>query len=115
MPAHRLSGFFRQAGGDRLRYRLVLLLDLAEIFAKAVRTAFKRANALPRNNQAAEKFEKFHEAIILRGQRDRLMERKILLDPALTTGNGADEDALRLPDGLDLRSRSALAGNRGRL
>src|SRR5580700_7631507 len=114
MPAHGLSGLFRQVGANRMRYGLVLLLDLAEIFAKAVGAAFKRANALPRNNQASEKLEKFDEAIILCRQRDRLMESEVFLDRTLPAGNGANEDTLRLPDGLDLSIGRALAGNGGR-
>ncbi len=70
-------------GSNRLKYRLVLFLDLAQIFAKAVRVALKRSNALPRNNQASEELEKLHEAIVPCRQRDRLMEREVLLDRTL--------------------------------
>src|ERR1700744_2431042 len=84
MRSHRLPGFFRQTGGDRLKYRLVLFLDLAQIFAKAVGAAFKRADALPRNNQPPEELEKLNEASVPCRQRDRLMECKILLDRSLT-------------------------------
>jgi hypothetical protein len=85
VPAHCFPGFFRQAGGDRVRDRLVLFLDLAEIFTKAIGTAFERANALARNNQPAEEFEKLGEAIVLGSQRDRLMKGKIFLDAALAS------------------------------
>src|ERR1700721_593252 len=85
MRAHRLPGFFRQTGRNRLKYRLVLFLDLAQIFAKAVRVAFKRANALPRNDQTPEEIEKLHEAIVPCRQRNRLMEREFFFNrpPAL--------------------------------
>jgi len=114
MPAHGLSGFVRQVGANRLRYRLMLFLDPAQIFAKAVRVTFKRANALPRNDQASEELEKPNEAIILRRQGDCLMESEVLLDRTFATGNGAAEDPLRLPDGFDLNVGGALAGNGGR-
>src|ERR1700694_3903768 len=42
------------------------------------------------------------------------MESEVLLDRTLATGNGAAEDALRLPDGFDLNVGCALAGNGGR-
>src|ERR1700722_2604774 len=42
------------------------------------------------------------------------MESEVLLDRTLTTGNGAAEDALRLPDGLDLNVGCPLAGDGGR-
>src|ERR1019366_8344342 len=99
----------------RVKYRLVLFLNPVQVLAQAVRAAFKRANALPRNNQASEELEKLDEATVLRRQRDGLMESEVLLDRAFATGNGAVEDALRLPDRLDLNGGCALAGNGGRL
>jgi hypothetical protein len=67
MPAHGVSGFFRRMGADRLKDRLVLLFDAGQILPRAFGAAFKRANALPRNNQAAEKIQKFDKAAVLRG------------------------------------------------
>src|ERR1700733_7811444 len=104
MPAHGVSGLFRRMGADRLKDRLVLLLDTGKVLARAFRVALKRANALPRNDQAAEKIQEFDEAAVLRGGRDRLVEREIFLDRAITAGDGAAEDAMGLPDRLDLCS-----------
>ena len=69
MPAHRLPGLFRRMGADRLKDRLVLLFNPGKIFAQAFRAPFERANALPGNDQAAEKIEKLDEAAILGRQR----------------------------------------------
>jgi len=41
MPAHGLSGLSREVGADRVKYRLVLFFDLAQIFARAIRVTFK--------------------------------------------------------------------------
>src|ERR1700723_93991 len=88
MSAHGVSGFFRRMGADRLEDRLVLLLDAGKVLARAFRVALKRANALPRNNQAAEKIQEFNEAAVLRGTRDRLVESKIFLDRAFPAADG---------------------------
>src|ERR1700730_9777780 len=114
MPAHSLSGLFRQAGTNRLEYRLVLFLNPAQILAKAVRATFKRSNALPRDNQASVELEKVDEAIILGGQGDCLMKSEVLLDRTFAAGNCAAEDPLRLPDGSYLNVGGTLAGNGGR-
>ena len=106
---------FRRVGNDRLKDRLVLFLDPAKIFAETIRVTFKRANALPRNDQAPEEIEKLNEAAIVGRQRDGLMEGEVLLDRTFATGNRAAEDALRVPDGFDLDAGCALAGNGGRL
>src|SRR6185437_9878611 len=113
MPAHGIPRLFRRMGADRLRDRLVLLLDAAEILPLAFRAAFKGTNALPRNDQAAEKIQKFDEAAVSGSGCNRLMEREILLDRALAAGNGAAEQAMRLADRLDLYGRGPFAGNRG--
>jgi len=48
-------------GADRVKYRLVLFFDLAQIFARAIRVTFKRTDALPRNNQAVRGTREFNE------------------------------------------------------
>jgi hypothetical protein len=61
MPAHRIPRLFRRMRADRLKDHLVLSLDTAEILPRAFRVAFKRANALAGNDQAAEKIEELDE------------------------------------------------------
>src|ERR1700722_17621901 len=66
MPAHGVPRLLRRMRADRLKDRLILFFDTAEILARPFGRAFKRANALPGNDQAAEKIEELDEPGILR-------------------------------------------------
>src|ERR1700731_769415 len=92
MPAHGVSRLLRCVSADCLKDRLVLFLDAAKIPARAVGVSFERTNTLPRNDQAPEKIEEFDEPVVLCRRCNRLMEGKVLLDRAFTTGDGAAED-----------------------
>src|SRR5271163_3080408 len=59
VSAHGVPRLLWRVAADRLKDRLVLFLDAGEILAQSFGGALKRANALPRNDQTAEKIQKF--------------------------------------------------------
>src|ERR1700722_18856829 len=80
VPAHGVPRLLWRVGADRLEDRIVLFFDAGQILPRAFGVALKRADALPRNDQAAEKIQEFDKAAVLRGDGNRLMEREIFLD-----------------------------------
>src|SRR5579863_4512462 len=98
MPAHGIARLFRRMRADGLEDRLVLFLDTGKILPRTFRGAFERADALPRNDEPAEKIQELDKAAVLRGGSNCLMKRKILLDRTIAAGDGAAEHAQRLAD-----------------
>src|SRR5581483_6321798 len=115
MRAHRIARFLRGMRTDRLEDRLVLASDAAEILPRPLAFALERTNAMPGNDQPDEKIQKLDKAIVLRGERNRLMECEILLDRTFAARDRAGKDAMRLANRLDLCLGRAFARDRGSL
>src|SRR5262249_26351602 len=83
VPAHRVARRRGMAAGDRVADRDVLELEGFEIGALPFGPVRRDADALPRDDEAAEIFEKMRELRIAGRGSDRAMEGEIRLDRRL--------------------------------
>src|SRR5262245_44203039 len=115
MRAHGLARLRRMAVPDRLMDTGMLLLDAHQILPLLLWRAHGHANALARDDVAAEVLEKLGEAWVAGGLAKAAMEGEVLVRGARAAVKGSLEGAQGGGDGRKPLRRDALGGERRRL